>query len=465
MAELITAMNALLKKKYPEDNLPLYMHGLSALYARISTLRFSMNYFMFAEVLEDSPAGITDEFAGENEKLQGIVSSLFSGENDSDPEKEILSLRSELIEKMDSLTALIDHLTIYEYIINRMEFRYKDGGFDDNYYRNGFEKDIYRYVTSDRDNQVINAKISRVITELPMRLSRNKFEDLIRNSYSLYLDSDKLAIDDFTYKLRSCSGLHEPKGMREYFPELAQKLDELDGFSCETAGKNEYEVMAAILCEASDLATEYSDRIVMLMEMVNDLLSVYMTRNSLKEVKEYETLSHVIVETHRMIEKERDLDETLSEEFIAFEGVQEKVMSQIFSPESALPEINEICGKEIDSLGLREEMDDLLKLQRLQSSSTFAELSEDPSSGENPGEIYLHRAVDDLIEEFSMAFDKVGRSKKRAMMAAVIGNIPVYFNNLQEFSEYVHVSLGQCSDEAERQACMNIISAFMENDT
>ena len=37
------------------------------------------------------------------------------------------------------------------------------------------------------------------------------------------------------------------------------------------------------------------------------------------------------------------------------------------------------------------------------------------------------------------------------------------FNNMDEFKKYVHVALSQCTDSAERQACMTIINSMFIN--
>ncbi len=70
-------------------------------------------------------------------------------------------------------------------------------------------------------------------------------------------------------------------------------------------------------------------------------------------------------------------------------------------------------------------------------------------------------AADKLTEEFTSLFENAGRMFKRAVMSSVIGNLPVFFNSLEEFGGYVRVALGQCSDGAERQACMSLINMLI----
>ena len=50
MADLTTAVGELLKKKNTEENLHIYVEGLSSLYKRMAELRLAMNYYTFAEI-------------------------------------------------------------------------------------------------------------------------------------------------------------------------------------------------------------------------------------------------------------------------------------------------------------------------------------------------------------------------------------------------------------------------------
>ena len=53
MADLTTAVGELLKKKNTEENLHIYVEGLSSLYKRMAELRLAMNYYTFAEIYSD----------------------------------------------------------------------------------------------------------------------------------------------------------------------------------------------------------------------------------------------------------------------------------------------------------------------------------------------------------------------------------------------------------------------------
>lgn len=74
--------------------------------------------------------------------------------------------------------------------MNRVEYRFSESEFGDEYYNDRFEKDIYRYITGDKDNTVINMKLSQIVGQVPMRLSKNKFYDMLRIHF-LYIRAAK----------------------------------------------------------------------------------------------------------------------------------------------------------------------------------------------------------------------------------------------------------------------------------
>ena len=72
MADLTTAVGELLKKKNTEENLHIYVEGLSSLYKRMAELRLAMNYYTFAEIYSDFDfAKMPDEDA--EEAREGLV--------------------------------------------------------------------------------------------------------------------------------------------------------------------------------------------------------------------------------------------------------------------------------------------------------------------------------------------------------------------------------------------------------
>lgn len=465
MAELNTALNDLLKGKRPEDNLKIYTEGLFSLYKRMAHLRLSMNYFTFSEICSELNENHKTILESSIEKVQQMVELIVFTPgcvNDSMIES-IDELRNEMIETMEVLTAYVDRFQIFEYMLNRVEFRFSDSGFTDLYYKESFADDIIKYITSEKDNGIINMKISQVVAQLPMRLSKNKFYDMIKDSVFLYKNSDVSALEEFRYMVRTSGALLEPDGFQTLFPDLYEVHTLLLKGDYEGMNGEEYKKLRTILDDATVLVEDYSDAHVMFVEVINDLYSLVLCGTCLYDQNETDRLTSIMKDAYAVIAGEKDIYELDPEVFQDFVGLQEKIGSMIMRPESALGEIWEKNLGDIQNLGFQDAFLRLKKIGKLQSVSNFAELDR-MESDQTMDDQYLMDTAAELANEFTQLFSSHGNALKRAVMASVIGNLPSFFHNMEELQKYIQVALEQCRDSAERQACMALIHLMITSE-
>lgn len=463
MADLTTAVGELLKKKNTEENLHIYVEGLSSLYKRMAELRLAMNYYTFAEIYSDfdfAKKTAVDPYINE---IQQIINDVILLDTLSlDAVERIDALRNRIIAKMEILTAYTDIFQIYEYVLNRVEYRFSESEFGDEYYNDRFEKDIYRYITGDKDNTVINMKLSQIVGQVPMRLSKNKFYDMLKDSFSIYKGSEKQSVNDFAYMIRTAGTLYKPQDFEGEFPELKKCHNNLKGIEISEITEEQYKNFKKELDRASALIEEYSDFYVMLTEVINDVYSVELNFFALTDAIETDKLKSIISDAYYIIEGHDIEREPVSSKFVEFEGLQEKIMTRLFNPESALDEIIDINSDCIKGTDYEEALRRLVITSKLQSASTFASLNDNTDKDE-ADDAFIEDTVNGLVEEFASLFEGMDRYSRRAVMAIVIANLPVFFNNMDEFKKYVHVALSQCTDSAERQACMTIINSMFIN--
>lgn len=463
--ELQTVVSELLKGKRAETNLCEYSNGLKNMYKEVAYLRLALNYYTFSEIYYELPKDRKSLCNDEVLTLQELVFGLIIEENINYDEaiKKVSDIRTQIISKMDGITAYADKLGIYEHILNRIEFRFNECEYDDNYYVNIFENDIYNYVVGDKDNSAINMRLSMVMGELPMRLSRNKFYDILRDSFSIYKGSEKMAVKDFVYRIKTAGGIYSTNTSDKKFSKLKKAIDELSSYDYVNATEKEYELYRSKLDKTAALAMDYSDVYMTLAEIINDIYSIALCRNDYVW-KEKESLKGIIAYCYDVIENKEEPDVMQAEKFVEFEGLQESLRYKLDAPENALFEIFKINKGEIDKLQLTEDFFELDMISKLQSSSTFVAFEENAEDKEEADDKYIDNVVDGLIEDFGKEFEASNRTYMRAVMSGVISNLPAYFNNLQEFREYVSVSLSQCSDKAEQKACMTVINMLMASE-
>lgn len=466
MAELSSAARELTKGKKASENLMIYTKELSALYSNISHLRLAINYYTFSEIYYELSKDKREIISNEIEAIQQLVKDVMLNEGPDFQKSEeiIVKLRSDIIDKMEILTAFTDRIQIYEYILNRVEYRFNESEYDDNYYRNNFEKDIYNYVINDRDNAVINMKLAMVMGELPMRLSKNKFFDILKDSFSIYKESEKGSVADFVYRLKTAGGIYTPEGMDKYFIQLNKYLEDFAAVDYSEITKEQFEQLRSEMDTAGELVREYADTFVLITEIINDIYSIVLCDGLVYDNNNKDKLTDIISASKEVIDGGVEPDLELAEQFVLFEGVQERLGMLISGPESAMDKILEINEKVIEHIGMTENFKKLDKISKLQSTSTFATLEEDSTLREQADDAYVKKVVDELMADFANVFESNARYYNRAVMAAVISNVPAYFNNLEEFKSYVHVALTQCSDATEQKACMTLINMMIASE-
>lgn len=465
MAELNKAVNELLKGKNTEANLNVYSQGLFSLYRRMAMLRFSMNYFTLGEVLSELEIVNKKEISDAVDVLQELVEA-FMVKNVSDKtlKDKAWEFRKQLIGYMETLTAYVDRFRIYEYMLNRVEYRFCQAEFNTDYYSDKFEEDIARYVLSDRDNSVINMKMSMVIGEVPMRLSQNKFFNIIENAFSLYKGSEQNSVKDFAYMIETAGTIYFPGYMHESFKIFKDAEDTFNAVDFNEITETQYKKLRALFDDTSKILEEYSDIFIMMAEVLNDICTVILTTDALSDVIEEQSVRDIICETYNAIEERISINDKAEGFFEKLEGMQEKFQKEVYTADSTLEEIIDINKEAIKNCNMLNVFENLKIASKLQSASTFANINADESGLVEADEAFVKNVYETVTDKFKTLFADCNRLKKRAVMAAVISNLPVFFNSFDEFREYVHIALTQCNDEAEKQACMSLIGLMISGE-
>ena len=459
MANLDSATADLIKGKNINENFAVFSYGLKSLYKANAGIQLSMNYFTLCQILSESE-NLNKTAMDCISKLQDFVKRVILDKN-TDCVSEIDRFRNEIIRIMETFTIYMDRFQLYEYCLNRIEFKFDAGEYSNEYYNNEFESVIRNYVISERDNSIISAKMSEMIGQLPMRLSKNKFYDIISNTFSLYKGSEKSSVKDFSYMVETCGGIYSLDYDLADFEKIKEADEKYASYDYENMDREAYINATEEYAMWSSYLEEYANLYMMITEVVNALYSVCLCGDCCDEIETF--ILDIIKSTYSALEENSEPDVSVEMQFEKIEGMQEKLWMKIYNPEAALTDIETANYEELVKLGLMDEVDIFKKIAKLQSSSAFAKLEQEELA-DTADDLYVEQTANEVIESFNKAFEKCSRMTKRAIMASVLQNLPVFFNSFEDFMEYVHVSLTQCRDEAERQACMTLINLLMCGD-
>ena len=74
----------------------------------------------------------------------------------------------------------------------------------------------------------------------------------------------------------------------------------------------------------------------------------------------------------------------------------------------------------------------------------------------------MQKAYTELCEKLKESFDNGDRSRNRAVMAAVLKELPVFFNSRTEVMNYVRESLSGCRDIYEKSIAVSRLMAKLK---
>lgn len=437
-----------------EQALPELMNRMASAYGMLSYYNMNMELSVLLESKAEGlikPGRTVKEL---EEKLYDIMKktllSAFSPEAYEEAIKELAELRDKVISKMDILTAYTDLFILYEYVMNRLEAVFEITEEPDVMDNDAVAKEILQWIFSEEEPALVNEHIKEMLSCLPVRMTKGKFLELVENAFSIYGESDRRSVDMFDYMLRSAAGLYTPKGMAKSYSKLdkVKKLFEEKSFTELT--KEEYEERKTALAEGTEYIRNTTECLSDIQAVANALLTVLLT-------KQYFTLSAEKASNRPQTMTKQLLSEEAVDTEQLFAGVEtemEAISEEIMGLEASLLYVKENMEKQVGELMLSVVYQRLLTVQRLNSSSVYAALTE---TLEEETEGYLKQIKDAFLSDILETLEKGSRVRNRAVMAAVLRELPVFFNNHTEVMNYVRNALDGCRDEKEKKISVELL--------
>lgn len=466
MRQLIKSLN---NGKNLNNDLPSYVAMLGEEYHSYALVQTMMQYYVMCEQHEEGffkEKEVIDTVQFIQEVIEELFVSDKSAKRDACIEK-IDVLRTKVIRMMEVLTNYTDQLMIFEYILNRIEHKYDQSGQEFAEDDSVFAQELLQYILGVKDTYVVNEKIKDVIGQLPVRMARSKFFELVKNSISLYKGSEKDSLDGYLYMLRTSATLYKPASDGQYFTSWGAFVDKLKKADFDSLDKEQFDTLFGELKEKARDISDASEVFVTLQELINSLYAYLLVGFDLESDKagKWEKEEAICKDVIITIAKQVKLDdnyviaESLMEQLEQIEGTPERIMTGIQHLMGSFQMVKESYANQIKELQLDKKFSDLEKVEDLLSPSIFIEFKE--KCTEEVTEEMAEKETVKLVEELSALFHDNSIRFVRAVIASVLSRMPVFFAGVEEISEYIQTSLEQCKDIAEKKASYEILRAMM----
>ncbi len=452
MSDIKDIENEIRKGKNLEQNIPVYLNSMASLYGEFALYNLAMSLSMQIDKSEFDDTEFDKHnkelYMSLSEEVKKLCEGSFNPDDNKASVEKTIAIRETIRHRMEAVTATVDDLVIYEYMINRLEPKFEFVQTEETS-NDDLAREILKWIFSDDENALVNERIKTAISNLPIRLTKSKIIDLVDTTFSLYNGSDKKAIDTFDYMLRSASGMYKTDDKYDVYENVKELVDEIKNTDFANIEAQRYFDIKDDYRIASNLVSGLADELTDLQELSNALLAVLLTRQyfTLETEKNCEKIFNII---KNMLAGNADIDKL----FEGTEGRMESLNERISDEESVLLVIKENYKKQVEELMLTVPFERLLMTCKLCGESTFAELIEDNTTIDDD---YLESVRKQFATDLENMLKDGGRLKNRAVMAQLLRELPVMLSNHTEVMEYVRHALDACTDPGEKQISMNLI--------
>ncbi len=412
-------------------------------YRKLAYARFAYHYFALYESLDEGyMENPYTDYAGELDVLNRSAAALLSGRGGKETLDELKTLRRSNIRQVELLTAYTDSLRIYEYVLNRIEFRFEEADAAD---ARELAQDVFQFIFQDKDNPMIYDRLSLVLSQLPVRMTKARFADLIRASFSVYKGGTRESFDAFAAYLRQIAML-DPLEEKPEFRDISAFFDRCGKTDYRTIGHQEFHQMQDELVEIAHAVEVCADGYMQIQELCNVCVVIALTDGlGCPDSGEISVCRAICREINESFASGRELKEM--EELLAkLEGVQERNLERITRLESRI----------------EEKIPALAECERLMGSSIFAEEPDEPDE-RTVDDAYFLDVSERFIAELSERMRERPKQVNRAVMALILSNIPNVFSSQEEIYEYILYALSSASPEEQKASEALLVPILAED--
>ncbi len=424
---------------------------LSAAY-RYCFARMALNYYTFYETMceDDSVSEDIKSYAGE---FHQVLKLFMDGKGEIG---RLSDLRAKVTGAMEVLTAYTDCFQIYEYVLNRMERRFETGvKVDDDLEE--FTERLMGFLMTSEDSVIMNERIQQVISQLPVRYTKQTFFELLRDGLSVYLGSEKKSLEDMLYILRTESMAKLPEEMERGHEDLYEVLNLFCQADYLHMEKEEYRKNIDRIVYVSGKLYQEAGMVMLLQELINDLYVLHLSKEAaMMELSERQVMEKIVNGVlNQFLEGNTSMiEDEVTDLLSELEGTQEGAMERYLSYPAPEEDPQDEMGRSLRTVDL------------LLAGSPFVALGGTVDEGleGNVDRAYLDGRLEQLFEELRAVFAGTSKPVVRAIMAKLLSSLPVVFGSAEELQEYIMRSLSSCSDPAERETTMELLNQEMVNE-
>lgn len=444
----------------PDRNLPAYGRAMAENITNYVALELTFSVCILSESVQEY-----DRISPQEKQVYEEVMELVELAAGDTPDDTALAARADELRKritavMEAFTSYADHMICYGYVMERLAFRFEKqdklaeefSELDEDYLLNR----IMMFLGVNQDQKATLGRIQDLMGIIPVRMTKNALFDRISRALSLCKGADRQSLESFIYKIRSLAMLHPVEACEVPAEEIINYIKQMEHTDFSALDETDFHRLEHTMKACNRTISEVTEYFYSLQEIVNFVYALCIVRGHGGGVSvEYKDCMGIL----RQIRTDGYGDERL----VSLEGKIEQCVENCNVLWAVFDEIMESHGQMLSEQGLSARMKEYGIIRKLISDSLFIEISESTDDGV-VDEGTVKQACAEITSELTDLFCGLPKVVRRAVMAQILGGLPVEFSSGDELCEYVRTNLFGCQDPCEKAAALLEIREMIEED-
>lgn len=373
--------------------------------------------------------------------------------------------RKEMEKRVRCLAAYSDFTKIFEYMIKRRETEFV-GTRSEMDTDEAFCGEILGFLFREEDAVLINDKIKTVYSQLPIRMTSNRFFNYIDAALDMLKGVPCKDMDRYIESIMETFFPETTDGFGLYFKDIADGFKRLEKVTEISLSQEEYDQLNIELLAVNEKIEETIDFILDMVQIVNQLLGVASVINEQSIALNQDRIEHFLRVSKHLNHPELDAENAseVNKLLSELEGVIEDMADELGQSEVMVESILMCDLHHLEALKLQGRYEKVLSLSVLTSGSFFGDMSQKSMEEDEVVDLqYLARTKKQLslfLEEKMSGEDK---RKQRARMATTFSILNIVQKNPQEVYDFIFNSLKSCKNLGEKDSSKNLIRSIIKD--
>lgn len=422
------------------------------------------NYITFLEMIKDDE--VIDKLnkdSQSNEIITYMKSVLEEYTNLSSCQlniDELMKFRDKIEIQTGVLMAYLDESLLYEYIINRIEGKFINTYIDieDD---ESFAGNIIKFIFEEEDNFIIGEKVKKILSQLPVRITNNKFYEYVEEALNLYKGAYSNDLNNFIELIKQTILPKEVDGYNSSFEYITNLIHILENTDYKNINEKDYENVKSVMVEISETISIITSVYTLITSITNNLIELSLCDKLPMFVNEKDLIyaNDLLCSISKNID-DFIIDDQLAQQLENVEGIIEDNIYNVDKYNSLVQYVINSHMDELSSFDLATSYENIQKIDYMYgTSSLFVDYNKEISTNEEDrvDDFTLAKTKKQLIQLIEKSLKNKPRYYKRAVMGQLFDLIPVSFKKPEEIYNYIINSLNQCSDRNEKNASKQLI--------